>query len=336
MSINIRPVNKVIVVSDLHLGEEECLLFKKNAKLLKSFKDKLEKEANKGKVDELIIIGDLFDLSLASFKDAYNKGKEFFKEIGQIGNLDTIVYVPGNHDHHIWSLIIEEEQIVKNIRKGKSPEEPLKRVDEEYNDTFLNELLKETGKKFLVSYPNLFRKIGEKNYLFHHGHLMDRIFTPVETILPARDIGELESFNTFWLESLWYHTGQAGRLSSIVEWGYEEIQDIKKNVEELLKKAGKTIKGILKGKEAGELNRQITNYIKFCVLTKDKIPDNFVFGHTHRKETGYPLDIEFNINGEKVERKINICNTGGWHGDSNKDHTCFIVIDSNGAQLCKI
>ncbi len=132
----IKKVNKIIVISDVHLGEEECLFNDKS--ILHEFKSKISSEGRKGTVDELIILGDLFDLSLASQEKVYEKAGEFFKEMKEIEHLHNIVFVPGNHDHHIWTSIIEEEQIIKKIKHGDIPEKSLQRVNLIYEDnTFL-------------------------------------------------------------------------------------------------------------------------------------------------------------------------------------------------------
>ena len=75
--------------------------------------------------------------------------------------------------------------------------------------------------EIVVKYPHHFARIpsnGEKElyYLFTHGHFLEDLFKPVNTIIQPAHLEELEAFNNFWLESFNYHIGHAGRLSDFV------------------------------------------------------------------------------------------------------------------------
>jgi predicted phosphodiesterase len=322
----IKKLHKIIVISDIHLGEEKSLF--KDRNIIRDFKEKLSRE---GKIEEFIILGDLFDLSLVSFRNVYEHAKEFFSEVSKIKNIENIVFVPGNHDHHIWTLILEEEEITKKINNGSDISEPLKRVDREYDNTFLNGLL--PGRKIHVTYPNLLREIGGTLYFLHHGHLLDRIFTPAGIILKPESLQELEAFNSSWIEGIWYHLGQAERLGQMVNKGYKEFLAAKTFIDGFLEKFdihGKTVAARMRGFKTEKLKSEIEEYLTSCIdWYKEKPyklypPISFIFGHTHRKSSGEEIEIK----GEKV----NIYNTGAWHGDL--DLAAYIVIDEkDGVQL---
>ena len=328
----IKKVNKVIAISDVHLGEKGSLF--NDRKTLKTFKEKIQEEASKGTIDEFIIAGDLFDLSLASHEDVYSKARDFFQEIGHIENLASIVFIPGNHDHHIWTLIIEEEQITKKIQKGKVPEKDLKRVDLEYENTFLNGLIDGCKvKSFKVAYPNLLREIGDRLYFFHHGHLLDRIFTPANTILKPNSLEELESFNSSWTEGVWYHLVQSGRLGQLIKDGYSEYTGMKKLTDTFLEKFGIDEKIIsrMRGLKVNKLEKEMNDYLSSCIDWYRETPNRlfapmaFVFGHTHRKSPGEHI----NIKGMDIE----IYNTGAWHGDINL--AAYLLIDEKEEPVLK-
>jgi len=315
----IKKLRRIIVISDIHLGEEKSLF--KNKTITEAFKENLEKE---GAVEELVILGDLFDLSLSSFRNVYEHGKEFFSVIREIKNIEKIVFVPGNHDHHIWTLIVEEEEITNKIRNGKDISEPIKRVDIEYESTFLNGLM--PGRKIYVTYPNLLREIGGRLYFLHHGHLLDRVFTPAGIIIKPESLQELEAFNASWIEGIWYHLGQAERLGEMVNKGYKEFLAAKKLIDGFLEKFnihGRTVASRMRGIKTESLKSDVEEYLGSCIdWYKEKScrlypPVSFIFGHTHRKSSGENIEIK--------EEKINIYNTGAWHGD--KELAAYIVID---------
>lgn len=330
----IKKINKAIAISDVHLGEKGCLFNDRH--ILKDFRNSIAEEGKKGKIDELIILGDLFDLSLASYRDVYEKAEEFFQEIGDIDNLEQIVFIPGNHDHHIWTLIIEEKQITSKLREGKIPEKELKRVDLTYgeeSDTFLSGLIKNCKvKKLIVTYPNHLREIGEEMYFFHHGHLLDRIFTPANIVVKANSLQELEAFNSSWTEGIFYHLVQSERLGERIKDGYYELTAMKKLTENFLEKfniENNTVISRMRGYKIDKLAREIANYLESCIewyregKVKIFTPLSFIFGHSHRKSDGEPLDVK--------NQKIYAYNTGAWHGDKNL--AAYLLINGHDRPL---
>ncbi|MBU1599468.1 hypothetical protein KKG61_05115, partial [bacterium] len=65
-------MERVIAISDLHLGEEESTL---KEGVLDNFRDELK---GIGQIDQLVLLGDVLDLSMASFAKACAMAKEFF------------------------------------------------------------------------------------------------------------------------------------------------------------------------------------------------------------------------------------------------------------------
>lgn len=51
-----------------------------------------------GSVDYLVLLGDIIDLSVASYEDAYRDARAFFAALQRDGLAREVVYVPGNHD----------------------------------------------------------------------------------------------------------------------------------------------------------------------------------------------------------------------------------------------
>lgn len=224
---------KAAVISDLHLGEEESFLHAGSTKTvqanqnLDTLRDRLREE---GPLDELIILGDFLDLSLAPFHDAVLGAKHFFRRVLEGTEIGEIYFVPGNHDHHLWIEVVERREVVEKIEDGGfpvgQPDFINRFVDRRFPETHLSGLLPEGAGSppLIVKYPHHLRRCGEGWYLFFHGHFLEQAFTPINIILEPGRLAELEAFNTLWLEALWYHVGQAGPLSEQVEEIYESFK----------------------------------------------------------------------------------------------------------------
>jgi len=119
-----------------------------------------------GKIDELIIVGDFMDFSLTSLRGAYQNARDFFGIIGKLHSVEEILYLPGNHDHHLWLELVETEEVIEKIKQGHIPL-PMdqyvdKLVDRSFGDKskeiFLNSLLPErndgTKMRLKVKYPH--------------------------------------------------------------------------------------------------------------------------------------------------------------------------------------
>jgi predicted phosphodiesterase len=246
-----------MALSDLHLGEESCVLhygrkFKKGQQpLVNTLAKLIKKKVSNERIPFLILAGDTLDFSLASVQDAIADFRLFLEDVHEyFGNL---VYIPGNHDHHIWRTLQEEIFVVNRIREkrkvGHFPQEQigtikdrkiiLKGVDPKKllgAKTFLNDLLpdavKET-KNFAVTYPNVFLqfKKPQRDILITHGHFFEVAWTLVSDIfrkslnLTTMNYRVLERINSPLTEFGWYGLGQAGKLSHFIEELYKEIKN---------------------------------------------------------------------------------------------------------------
>jgi UDP-2,3-diacylglucosamine pyrophosphatase LpxH len=229
-----KVIKKAAVVSDLHLGEESSLL--SSSSNIGRFAEQI---ARLGEIDELILIGDVMDFSLASLEEAYGNAQCFFKIICDLDTINEIVYVPGNHDHHLWFQLVEQDGFINKLANGELPpseNEYLSRFVDKFfpqgnNGTFLDPLFTncQCQAKLRIKYPHHLRAFNKSHYLFTHGHFLEDVFKPVNIILEPGSLAELEAFNCLWLEAMWYHVGQSGRLGELVEEAYD---DFKKGREE--------------------------------------------------------------------------------------------------------
>jgi len=102
---------KIIVLSDLHLGAPSSLLS------VKAVADRLIEALGRcPDVEHFVLLGDILDLTMARGADAWNQGALFLDSLfrAALGRA-RIHYVPGNHDHHVWSLLVEQMGIVRRL-----------------------------------------------------------------------------------------------------------------------------------------------------------------------------------------------------------------------------
>lgn len=245
-----------MVLSDLHFGEESSVLhygqkFKKGKQpLVNRLTELTKKEVGNEKIPFLILAGDTLDFSLASIQDAVADFRLFLGDVHEI--FDCLVYIPGNHDHHIWRTLQEEVFVVNRIKERRKIEDfpheqtgtiidgkiILKGIGQKKSlgaKTFLAKLLPPAakGKSFAVTYPNVFLRFKKpgKNILITHGHFFEVAWTLVSDVfkkslnLTTMNYRVLERINSPLTEFGWYGLGQAGKLSLFIEELYKEIKN---------------------------------------------------------------------------------------------------------------
>jgi UDP-2,3-diacylglucosamine pyrophosphatase LpxH len=209
-----------------------------------------------GAQDELILNGDIMELSLAGWKDIGRELTGFFELLAESGPFKRMVYIPGNHDHHFWRLLVEQVMLLNNLKKWDQlpdlDEYPFCFVDQKFSSKNCNVILNHfwpAGKpmpEIVVKYPHHLlqvknMKTAGQTYLVTHGHFLEDLFIPMNILIEPARLDELEAFNNIWLEAFHYHLGQAGRLSNRVralldryeKGGRQSYQVIKKVLEEV-------------------------------------------------------------------------------------------------------
>lgn len=342
----------VVAISDLHLGEESSAANPLLREAVPSIlKDRVEFQnppvnttplkLNKllhgiareaGGISDLVLLGDIVDLSLASYRNCALQAREFFRQLLWGVLPGALVWVPGNHDHHLWVQVCEEEYIEAPLREGSLPGE-FARITGPGKGTgamnrhnrgvqFLLGLLPpHIRERFWLAYPNYVTACGGENLLFHHGHFFDqRVSWIGTTLVEAQNLSELEVFNAPYLDFIYYGSGQSGRLSEQIENIYEEIRWAYERLGKVLdvislEKLFKWLLGRFKngGDRGAELDKKmagrIARYLGYIQRERETAPAlypaefSLVFGHTHR-----PLA------GGRVEN-YPVYNTGGWTVD---------------------
>ncbi len=104
---------KFLAISDTHLGEDTSLLTFPQGRqhlwriLRDVFGEPKEKPEDEYKaqfpIKELILIGDIPDAALASRSQIITHTNAFIQTLGSVANVENCIYIPGNHDHTLWT-----------------------------------------------------------------------------------------------------------------------------------------------------------------------------------------------------------------------------------------
>jgi len=154
--------------------------------------------ADKQSMPYLILVGDIFDIAVHEASDVYKLSQTFFsypiyKGRSFISFFDTIIFIPGNHDHHTWTVLQETyyiqqplltrqqalpfpHQIISMLSIGKSLsfrcEDTLFTRNSRHN--FLSAVLSNGSKTVYVAYPNLYIACPDKQDIcVTHGHFFE-------------------------------------------------------------------------------------------------------------------------------------------------------------------
>ncbi|EHQ05563.1 hypothetical protein Lepil_0862 [Leptonema illini DSM 21528] len=250
---------RYICMSDLHFGAGSSLFTsmkpptqdektgrltaRRGSRILRQFARSLrllaKKHSRPGKRPTLVLNGDILELALADLDDALTVFEDFLVALfpkGETPLFDTeILYLPGNHDHHMWELSREEEY----IRRRKKNAPPFHTVSADRADGLRSPLLEETLRrvrsdlKVRVSYPNLALSADERTVVIHHGHFTERIYYQISQmrnlIFPGRTapqtLEEIESENFAWIDFFWSTLGRSGPAGKDLELIYNKLHD---------------------------------------------------------------------------------------------------------------
>jgi UDP-2,3-diacylglucosamine pyrophosphatase LpxH len=266
MAISDNPI-KYVCLSDLHLGEEDSLLTDVNvnhvaekhqipagAPLMEKLCDCIRRllEGNAAK-PKLILAGDTFEMSLALPNQAFMVFDQFLRLFGPL--FEEIIFIPGNHDHHIWEVAREAQYaryVAGEHRSSGKPIDPGSWFPVPWHSTYameptdlpisLIETIKgrHNGKlgttdmtdlKVNCVYPN-YIVFGEKQcVVFSHGHYVEPIYWAGSRLrcdlwdkerLPE-NVDALEVDNFAWIEFFWSTLGQTNRISRHMETLYDSL-----------------------------------------------------------------------------------------------------------------
>ena len=299
---------KALALSDLHLGEPEGLLFNSGDQynLIQITVDKI-KELSQGDasfengIEQLILIGDIVDLSEAPDAEAYQNTKVFLSTLVDKIKIDKIVYIPGNHDHHLWVQLLQAYCGKDNYKDCK----PKTCQTITAPSLFVKNCLPPNylQNKVEVNYPFYVLDTDNSFYFFDHGHLFSSTLERFTGAKNAVDIEDLEERTYSFMEWIWYY-GKDKKREKIYDWWRRTWHHLKKP-----KRATRFEEDSAPVYDDYIRSKVIWYLKEICKIKNAFTKDfHFIFGHTHHGGRLLKTDRKFRIEG----RFINVWNTGGW------------------------
>lgn len=254
------PRVRWIILSDLHLGEEDSLLTPVDdqgraaptaaapvldglAAAVASLVEGQEERPG------LILNGDALGLAFASMPEALGLFGRFARGVldPETGSCGEVVYLPGNHDHHVWELA-REAAYARQVGEqssgageggagggsegaGSAELPPVRystapRIEAGLSCPQLDAVLPEAVRGSVrVVYPNLLLREGARSVIVHHGHFAENIYrfaSHVRRVLypdraPVDTVEQLEGENFAWIDFIWSLLGRSGEASEDFE-----------------------------------------------------------------------------------------------------------------------
>ncbi len=200
---------RISVISDVHFGDPMCQLAcfdppdsKQNPTIGPKYDD--FRAAAGQNNDFLILLGDIFDFSIASYEETYAVAKVFFQQLQRDKIAKQIIYVSGNHDFDMWHFYEHDVNVIRRINEGRPPRGfrysvpgildcrsnhsgeaftlfGVNRYPDSswgYGGLFLDKITRnedgtgtETG--FAFAYPNVYLLTDDYTVLLTHGHYLE-------------------------------------------------------------------------------------------------------------------------------------------------------------------
>ena len=201
---------KILAISDTHLGEDCSILSFPHGrqhlwkKLRESFGGAGKNDnGEKFEIDELILIGDIPDRTLSSTSQIITHTNAFMRTLSSVANVKKCIFVPGNHDHTLWSDFINAKEKAKGKKfdiTKPSGEVLVEGGVLKYSEKIIGNILsiffghpygslwraiekneKNKGFEFVIANPIYSTKVGERTYAFAHGtHFKPIVCWPTE------------------------------------------------------------------------------------------------------------------------------------------------------------
>ena len=265
------PDIRYVCLSDLHLGADNSILTSIRPDSIEvdplrpdpvlchlvACLHHLIKQNESSQKPMLVLNGDILELALSDTNTAAMVFERFidlvFPEDGDDLFDKHILYLPGNHDHHIWESARETQYVhfISTLELRATLEAPWHitkmvrpKLIKEY---FLTSLLRRhphlRDAIVQVVYPNyaLFDENGQKCIIFSHGHYIEAIYSLMSTLntmmFPDRKkpttMQDLEAENFAWVDFFWSTMGRSGDVGQDIGLLYDKMQD-KQQFEQLL------------------------------------------------------------------------------------------------------
>lgn len=199
----------------------------------------------------LVLNGDILELALASDEVALMAFERFIELAFVAEDLfdHHIVYVPGNHDHHLWETARERQYAAYVERRAagmplgppwhsteisEGPEAAMRLVHSELMEAIFRRHSRLQGVIVEIRYPTFaLASAVDGCVAFHHGHFLEAEYLLMtwfrKALFPASkdgpDVWDIEGENFAWIDFFWSTLGRSGPWGRDVGLLYEMLQD---------------------------------------------------------------------------------------------------------------
>ncbi len=244
---------RYVVLSDLHLGESISILTPLNPQthqpdlavrspvldaLSRALVDLLAQNPG-GTRPVFVLGGDILGLAHAPLQESLQLFAHFVGQILQPGRevVEKFIYLPGNHDHHIWELA-RQSHYTETLRKIP-PGDPLPQLPHvtaplpgvAIPSVHLQNMMALPGRsaerrlpvRFDVLYPQLVLSHAgtDRAVIIDHGHFVEKIYhflsLAARALFPGRplpeSIAQIEKENFAWIDFVWSRLGSTGAIA---------------------------------------------------------------------------------------------------------------------------
>lgn len=261
------PDIRYVCLSDMHLGAENSLLTSLTSdsattdndvhvvspvlvQLVECLRDLILKNETTRK-PTLILNGDILELALTSDNLAAMTFERFVEQIFPANGeplFGEIIYLPGNHDHHLWETARETQyvQFITHNDKQKMPGSFLKvpwhttemfdpdPVPSVFIEGIIHRFPGLENQRIKTVYPNLalITEDERRCVIFSHGHFIESMYMLMSTLrrlmFPNSSVAEttytIEAENFAWIDFFWSTMGRSGEVGTDVELVYDKLQ----------------------------------------------------------------------------------------------------------------
>ncbi len=233
-----------VVLSDCHLGARDSLLTHVHGSgeiadgpshVLTAFANGMRETLAGAPRPQLVLLGDALDLGLSPFGDVSKSFLQlldaFFPKDGEDLFDREIIYVAGNHDHHLWRMA-QDNGFLSALEGGEIPGD-LQSVSNIFGTPSRRCRLMESlfahrphlaDASVKIAYPNwgIADSANSRAVVMHHGHYLDGMYRALSNMrgfledgspLPAT-MQQLEQENGPWIDFLWSDLGSAGDIGN--------------------------------------------------------------------------------------------------------------------------
>jgi len=310
--------NRIIVCSDLHFGVEGSTLSKP------AVVDDFSEELSEGEtIDELVLLGDMFDLWKVTPSKAISSSRYFMSKISVVA--EKVTYVVGNHDHHIF-LMCQEAKFLEEL-KHSNIEDMSFSQEQEFGRSILEGLVSDDC-KVSVRYARYWKEHLGSKILLMHGHHLDGLQTFAPGIITSirlflAKIRKLKKYLLLSMDEEKFEVALASAYEPLYRNAVaEEFVIVQNGLWQI-----PSLFGLFKSHICRTLRftpvQQMYPLIENCLTRLKERPEIFVYGHTHAADA------------YKRGRGVLAVNTGCWleeedpsiWGNPEQIPNTYVVID---------